>query len=174
MLTLERPRAHHHALSIERVREMVRIRPLERATDFTPHDTVFVGLSLSVETWMELRINLLRREHPDGVRQQAIDRAAQIVERNRVLDAERRHLSERVNPCIGAPRPGHVHRAPLHPRNDVLERPLDRRQSRLPLPAMKRRAVVRDLDLDAAHYAGREPGFTTGMPAWHSGHVSGW
>src|SRR5207237_1050118 len=33
--------------------------------------------------------------------------------------------------------------------------------------------VIRKADLDAPHYAGREPGLTTGIPARHCGHSSG-
>ena len=50
---------------------------------------------------------------------------------------------------------------------------LDGGQAGLHLPAVKRAAIVGELDADAAHYAGREPGLTTGMPCRHSGHSSG-
>ena len=47
-------------------------------------------------------------------------------------------------------------------------------KSGLHLPAVKRSAVVGQVDADAAHHAGREPGLTTGMPCRQSGQSSGW
>ena len=95
---------------------MVHVRPLERATDFRPDDAVFVSLSLGIEARMEVGMNLFGREHPDGGRQQAVHGAAQVGERDRIFDAERRHLRQRVHSGIRASGPGHVHRPAFHAR----------------------------------------------------------
>ena len=39
--------------------------------------------------------------------------------------------------------------------------------------AMERAAIVRDMDADAAHQAGRDPGLMAGMPCRHMGHSCG-
>ena len=76
--------------------------------------------------------------------------------------------------------------APFEARERVLEQRLDRVALGLPLPADQARAVVADGQLEGAHRRdggltptaawsqAREPGFTIGLPAAHSGHASGW
>src|SRR5207244_7315487 len=66
-----------------------------------------------------------------------------------------------------------MHRLLLDLRHYGFERALNRRESRLYLPAVKVRAVVGQRHADAAHYVGRDPGFTTGTPCAHSGHAAG-
>src|ERR1035438_529693 len=82
-------------------------------------------------------------------------------------------LFRSVHPGIGTPAAGHVHRVALHGGEDFLQQTLYGGQTGLHLPAVKRAAVVGELDANAAHYAGREPGLTTGTPSWHRGQSSG-
>ena len=106
-------------------------------------------------------------------RQQTVDGFAQVVHGDGIDQSECGHLSQRVDSGIGAPRPGHMHWLPLHVRNNLFEDALNGRQSGLYLPSMERATIVSQVDANAAHYAGREPGFSTGIPSWHRGHCSG-
>src|ERR1035437_926850 len=162
-----------HALLVEGVGMMVHVGPLERATDFGAHDAVLVSFGHGIEARMKIGMHLLGRKHADGGRQQAVDGAPQIGQRDRVLDAERGHLGQRMDTGIGASAAGHVHRLALYGGNDFFQQSLYGGQTGLHLPAVKRAAVVGDMDTNAPHHAGREPGLTTGTPSRQSGHVSG-
>ena len=107
------------------------------------------------------------------VAQRAVDGAPQIGQRDGILDAERRHLRQRMHPGIGTAAAGHVYRLALHGGEDFFQQALYGGQSGLHLPAVKRAAVVGELDANAAHHAGREPGLTTGTPSRHRGQSSG-
>ncbi len=122
---------------------------------------------------MKFGVHFLGGEHANRGRKQPVDRAAQIVRGNRIFDAERRYLGERVDSCVGPPATRHVHRFAFHPADNLLQNALDRRQPGLHLPTVKGPAIVGEQNPDAAHYAGREPGFTTGSPWLQSGHSSG-
>src|SRR5271157_6394548 len=147
--------------------------PLKRQADFAAVNAILVSFRLGLESRMEIGIDLLGREHADGGRQQAVDGAAQVVRGDGVLETERRHLIERVHAGVGAARPGHVHRGAFDCGENFFERALNGREPGLHLPAVKRRAVVGQMEADAAHQFGREPGFTTGMPRRHRGHSPG-
>ena len=68
--------------------------------------------------------------------------------------------------------PGY-HGFAFHAGKNLFQDALNGWQAGLNLPPMKTAAIVGQLDPDAAHQAGREPGLTTGIPAWHRGHSSG-
>ena len=138
-----------------------------------PYNAVFVSLSLGIKARMKFGIYLFSREYPDGGRQQPVHGAAQVAQRNGIGDGERRHLRERVDPCVGAPGSGDVHRSAFHAGNDFLQSPLYRGKAGLHLPAVKRTSIVGEGNSDAADHAGREPGLTTGTPSAHIGHFSG-
>ncbi len=161
-----------HASLVEGVGMMIHIRPLEGATNFLAEYPVLIGFGHGIEAWMKIGMHLPGGEYADGGRQQAVDGAPQIGQRDGVFDAERRHLPEGVYPGIGASAAGHVHRLALHAGDDFFQQALDGRQAGLHLPAVKRGAIVGELNADAAHYAGREPGLTTGIRSRHSGHSS--
>ena len=90
-----------------------------------------------------------------------------------IFDAERRHLRQRMYTGIGASAAGNVHRLAFHVGDDFFQQALYGGQTGLHLPAVKRAAVVGELDANAAHHAGRDPGFTTGTPSRQRGHSSG-
>ena len=162
----------HHALLIQRIRVVVHVGPLKRATDLIAQDAVFIRLGLGIEARVEIAVNLFGREYPDGGRQEPVDGAPQVGDRDRVGDGEGSHLFEGVHPGVGAARAGYVHREAFHVGENLFEAALNGGQTGLHLPSVKRAAVVGQFDLDAAHHAGREPGLVTGMPRAHRGHFS--
>ena len=122
-------------------------------------------------------MDVLRLQNPYIRWQQAIDRFAKIFAGNRIVQIECRDLGERVNSRIGASRSADMNRLAFEASDNFFKRPLDRRASRLNLPSGVIGAIVGNGDAYAprvSHVAvGREPGFTTGKPCWHSGQVSG-
>ena len=76
-------------------------------------------------------------------------------------------------PASVRPEPATCTGLPFDSGDDLFQRALNRGQSGLHLPAVEIGAVVSQRDPDAAHQAGREPGFTTGIPCSHSGHSAG-
>ena len=66
-----------------------------------------------------------------------------------------------------------MYRFAFHIADNLFQNALDGRQPRLHLPAVKGSAVVGQVNADAAHQAGREPGLTTGSPCRQSGQSSG-
>src|SRR6266550_2643848 len=149
------------------------VRPLERATDFAPQNAIFVYFGLGVEAWMKIGMHLFSGEHADRGRQQAIDGTPQIRRRDGVGDSKGRYLFQRMYAGIGSARPGHMHALAFHAGKDLFQDALNGWQAGLNLPPMKTAAIVGQLDPDAAHQSGREPGFRTGMPRWHIGQSSG-
>src|ERR1035437_1254838 len=173
VLAFEDARQAGHAFLVEGVGMMVDVGPLERATDFGAHDAVLVSFGHGIEARMKIGMHFLGGEDADGGRQQTVDGTAQIGQRDGIFDAERGHLLQRMDPGIGASAAGHVHRLALYGGTDFFQQALYGGQTGLPLPAVKRAAVVGEMDTNAPHHAGREPGLTTGTPSRQSGHVSG-
>ena len=168
----QRSQPNERAL-VERIRKMVHVPPVERRQNFRPVNPVLIRLGDRVVPRMKLSMSLLHRQHAHRVRQQPVDRLAEIVNRYRILDAERRHLRQRVDPGVGAPRPRYLNRFPFDFPDDTFERALNRRKPRLNLPAVKIRAVVGHGDPDAAHEIERPFTESLATPAWRSAHRSG-
>ena len=99
---------------------------------------------------MEFGIDLLGRQHANRRRQQPVHGAHEILQRNRIVHRDRRHLRQRVNTRIGASRSRDVDRLLLHAADNLFEHSLDRGKSRLHLPAVKPGAVVGDRHANAA------------------------
>src|ERR1035437_11097022 len=110
-------------------------------------------------------MNFVGREHSNGAREQTVDGAAQIGNRDRIGDAEGGHLFERVYAGVGAAGAGHVYRRAFHTGENFFQNALNGGQAGLHLPSMKRAAVVSQVDTDAAAPIVREPRFTTGTPS---------
>ncbi len=81
--------------------------------------------------------------------------------------------AERMHAGIGASAAGHVHRLAFHAGDDFLQQALNGGKAGLHLPAVKRAAIVGEVNANAAHYAGREPGLTTGSALPAKGQSSG-
>ena len=151
MLTLKQRGELHHALNIQRVRVMAHIAPLKRRADFAAKDTVFVGLHLGRITRVKVERRLFGAQRANVAGEQPVHRPAKIVERNRILHAERRHLRERVHAGIGAARAGYFDRLARDLACYFLQNALNGRQSRLDLPAVIIRPIVGDLDFNSSH-----------------------
>src|SRR5579864_9082828 len=130
---------------------MIDIAAIERRADLAAKDPVFVGLRFGLETRMEIEWSFFHSRDADVRRQQTIRGSAQILQRNRVLYAQRGHLRDGMNPGVRAARSGHLYCATFDLTEDLLQRSLDSRQTWLHLPAVIVRAVVGDLDLNSSH-----------------------
>ena len=84
------------------------------------------------------------------------------------------HLVEGVDTRVGAAGTRHLGNGrTFNSGQNRFQRALNGGQAGLDLPAVKGSAVVCQIDSNAAHHTGREPGFTTGMPCRHRGQASG-
>ena len=100
---------------------------------------------------MKRVVDLGRLAHRDRIGQQAIEPAADPVQRNRALGAEARDLAARVNPGVGARRPGDRHLVIEQLRERLFEVLLHGGAVRLSLPAAQGRSVVLDDQSDVPH-----------------------
>ena len=85
-----------------------------------------------------------------------------------------RNLTEGMHPRIRSTRTMNGNGMTFEARQRLFEQPLHRCSFGLPLPADQARAVVSDRELQCPRVHTREPGLTTGCPARHKGHESGW
>src|SRR5207245_125457 len=132
-----------------------------------------------VEAGMKCGVRFNRFENANGGGKEAVYRPAQVVGGDRILKGECGYLRFGVNARVGPAGPGDMDRFALDTADDVFQNALNGGKPGLHLPAVKLGAIVGEGDADssghalAPAYEGREPGFTTGSPAWHIGHLSG-
>lgn len=142
---------------------------VETAGRLLPEQTVLVSLRAGVKPRMEGLRNFFHRQQPYVGLQKPVDRLLQIRQGNRVVQRYGRHLRQRMHSGIRSAGTGHVNRSFLDPREDVLERALYSRQSRLHLPSVEVGSVVGNGELDAAHpSAGNRRGSGARLLHWHS------
>src|SRR6202030_1273473 len=108
---------------------------LERAHHLVVPEPVSIRFLVRAEAWMETGRRLLGGDHPDGAGQVAVEGPHWGVGLELAGDGECRDLAERVDPGVGAPRPGHRHVTSVERPKSVFNLRLDRDAIVLALPA---------------------------------------
>ena len=84
-------------------------------------------------------------------RQQPVDRTAEVVNRNGIVQRDRGNLGQSMDTRIRAARAVDMYRTALNGSDDGFEDTLDGKQIRLDLPSVEIGAVIGDVKLKAAH-----------------------
>jgi len=111
-------------------------------------DGVAVGLARDIRHHVEVRADLLRRDHHDIARQTVVERHRQPVHGHRAGGIDHGHLPPGVDAGIRAAGSLHVGRTAQDRGRRGAEHPLHGRQPRLNLPAVVVRTIVGDHQLD--------------------------
>ena len=125
--------------------------PIERRTHFVAKHTVLVRLASRVEARMEIERGFRDVVDANRLRQKAIHGAPEILHRDRIFDAHRRDLRQRMHACVRPPRARYLHRPAFDGADYFFENALNCRQTGLYLPAVEIRAVISDLKPQSPH-----------------------
>jgi hypothetical protein len=153
VLAFERVRRVAHRGFIKRIRIVMHKAPVERRTHLVAKHSVLVRLAPRVKTRMKVERAFHNVVDANRLRQKAIHRAPEILDRNRILETHRRNLRQRMHTCIRPPRARNLYRPAFDRANYLFENALNCRQARLHLPAMEIRAVIGDLKPQSPHNA---------------------
>ena len=104
---------------------------------------IFVRFSDGAMASVEILGSMLGRQNPNGRGQRAIQRPEQIGWRDGRVQRKARHLTERVDTRVGASGALRKHRFASDVVDSSGDRPLNRGERRLNLPAVEVSAVVR-------------------------------
>ncbi len=154
VLAFELARGGGHCGLVERPGIVQRAAVFEWRQDAPAKNPISVRLALRLPARVKIGAGFLGVDDADRRRQQRIERALNFRRRKRRLRLEMRHLSQRVNAGIGAARAVDHDFFLRDFARGVVERALNRRHTRLRLPAVKIGAVVRDGEFDIAHAIG--------------------
>lgn len=144
-------RGGNHRVFLERIRVVVDPSPLEWRADLPAKDPVLVCFSPGVEARVKIRRCFFNVTDTNCQRQQPVDRAAEVVNRNGIVQRDGGNLGESMDARIRAARAVDMYRAALNGSNDGFEDTLDGKQIRLNLPSMEIGAIIGDVKLKAAH-----------------------
>lgn len=141
-----------HIDFIEWIGVVVNVALEEGGADFFAPDAVLVSFGESVEAGLEVEWSLRCLQDADVRRKLAIEGAAEIIGRDRVIEIEGGADGEGVNASVSATAAFEVDGFSIECAEDLLDGALDGAQAGLDLPAMIVGAVVADPDADAAHW----------------------
>src|SRR3954453_14672946 len=125
--------------------------PVERRTHFVAKRTVLVCLPSRVETRMKVECGFRGVLDANRLRQKAIHRAPEILDRDRIFHTHRGYLRQSVYSRIRPPGPRYLHRTPFDRADYFFEHALNRRQTGLHLPAVKSGSIIGDLKSQSPH-----------------------
>ena len=159
------PGGLRHGLEVEgRGDPVAEARPQRRGVGAVP-DAVAVELRAGVAAGVEVvrRSGGVDDRHVRG--QHTVERPQQARGVEPGLDPHAGHLPPGVDAGVGSPGSGHPHAAPRHPRERVLQTPLDGAPAAgLDLPALERGPVVLEREAEGRHGAPRLSGPPAGPP----------
>ena len=151
MLAFELPRGLGHCSLVKRPRIVQRAAVFKRRQHAAAINSITVRLSLRLPARVKFRAHFFGGGHADRRRQQRVQRALKFRRRQRGLRLEMRHLAQSVYARICAARALDEDLFLRDLASRVNDRALNRADSRLQLPAMEVRPVVRNGELDVAH-----------------------
>lgn len=152
MLALEVPRRFGHGRKIKRVRFVLHVAPQEWRHHASAKNAIPVSLGQRVPPRMKLRPDLLRFDDADRGRQQRVAGPLKIGRAQRRGRMEIRDLPGSMHSRVRAARAENRRRMPRQFFQDVGQRPLNGRLSRLNLPAAEIGAVIGKGEFDISHF----------------------
>src|SRR5260370_40736350 len=107
---------------------MMRVTEFEWRDNLFAVDAIFICLGDRIVAGMEIGMCLFRCQDAHRRRQQPVDGLAQVVKRDRILEREGSHLSQRVYSGVGAAGTRHVYGSAFVAAPDGFEYALDSRK----------------------------------------------
>ena len=147
LFSLENPRAVLELVQVQPPWAGVHVASQKGRAEVLAKDPVFVSLRHRRVPRMKCVGHRARLQHTNRSRKSTIQRAMQILGRNRRAQCEARHLGQCVNPRVGTAGALRQRRLPANPPQRGLQFALNGRQPRLHLPALEVSPVISQGDL---------------------------
>ena len=144
-------RGGNHCVFIERIRIVVDPSPLEWRADLPAKNIRVPDFSPGVKARVKIPRCFFNVTDTNCQRQQPVDRTAEVVNRNGIVQRDRGNLGQSMDTRIRAARAVDMYRTALNGSDDGFEDTLDGKQIRLDLPSVEIGAVIGDVKLKAAH-----------------------